>query len=124
MDGGTGASQQHPRMDGWRRLGVTMAAERGRRWRSRAAFARHAGVSRRVVDDLERGLRTNYADRTLAAVEAGLGWAPGSLMRVVQGGKPRREVDPVLAELLDMWPQLSPDARAMLVDLAGRALGR
>jgi len=103
------------------RLGREVASERGRHWRSRAAFARAAGVSERVIDDLERGVRSNYADATLAAVEAALGWAPGACLRIVQGGVVRRELDPVLVRLLDTWRVLSPDARAMLVDVAERA---
>lgn len=108
-------------MDGWQRLGARVAAERGRHWRSRAAFARAAGVSRRVLDDVEKGRRDNYSEATLAAIEAALGWAPGSAMRVVQGGKVRRDADPVLVRLLDVWVTLSPDARAMLVEIAERS---
>lgn len=108
-------------MDGWRRLGRTVASERGRHWRSRAAFSRASGVSERVIDDIETGVRSNYADATLAAIEAALGWAPGTCERIVQGGKVRREADPMLVRLLDSWRRLSPDARAMLVDIAERA---
>lgn len=81
-------------VEGWGLLAARIAAERSRRWHSRAAFAKAAGVSVRVIDDLERGLRGNYSDATLAAVEAALGWEFGSALRVVQGGRPRREVDP------------------------------
>jgi len=108
-------------MDGWARLGQEVAQERGRHWRSRSAFARAAEISRRVLDDVEKGRRTNYSDATFAAIEAALGWEPGTCLRVVQGGKVRREVDPVLVRLLDVWVTLSPDARAMLVEIAERA---
>ena len=108
-------------MDGWARLGQEVAQERGRHWRSRSAFARAAGISRLVLDDVEKGRRTNYSDATFAAIEAALGWEPGTCLRVVQGGKVRREVDPVLVRLLDVWVTLSPDARAMLVEIAERA---
>lgn len=108
-------------MDGWERLGRRVAQERGRHWRSRAAFARSAGVSTRVLDDVEKGRRDNYSEATLAAIEAALGWAPGTCLRVVQGGKVRRDVDPMLVRLLDVWTTLSPDARSLLVELAERA---
>ena len=108
-------------MDGWARLGQRVAQERGRHWRSRSAFARAAGISRRVLDDVEKGRRENYSETTLAAIEAALGWAPGTCLRVVQGGRVRRDVDPVLVRLLDVWVTLSPDARAMLVEIAERA---
>ena len=106
---------------GWRRLGGVIASERARRWRSRATFARAAGVSARVIDDLELGRRNNYAESTLAAVEVTLGWQPGTCRRVVQGGKVKREVDPDLVRLLDVWRVLSTDARVMLVEIAERA---
>lgn len=108
-------------MDGWSRLGQRVAQERGRHWRSRSAFARAAGISRRVLDDVEKGRRDNYSDATLAAIELALGWAPGTCLRVVEGGKVRRQIDPVLARLLDVWVTLSPDARAMLVEIAERS---
>jgi transcriptional regulator with XRE-family HTH domain len=101
-------------MDGWARLGRRVAQERGRHWRSRAAFARAAGISARVIDDVEKGRRSNYSEATL-------GWAPGTCLRVVQGGRVRRDVDPMLVRLLDVWTTLSPDARAMLVDIAERS---
>lgn len=104
--------------ESWGLLASRIAAERSRRWHSRAAFAKAAGVSVRVIDDLERGRRGNYSDATLAAVEATLGWEFGSALRVVQGGRPRREVDPYLAQLVEVWPSLSMDARAMLARLA------
>ena len=79
-------------------------------------------MSVRVLGDLERGRRANYLDSTLAAIEGSLGWAPGSCERIVAGGRPAREMDPMLSRLLDAWPRLSHDARAMLVELAERAL--
>lgn len=109
-------------MDGWRRLGEIVTAERSRRWKSRAAFARHAGIASRVVDDIERGRRSNYSDGTLASLEVALGWNAGSCLRVVQGGQPRRDIDPTLSRLLEVWPQLSRDSRVMLVDMAERAV--
>lgn len=108
-------------MDGWERLGQRVSQERGRHWRSRAAFARAAGISPRVLDDVEKARRSNYSDATLAAIEAALGWAPGTCLRVVQGGRVRRDVDPLMVRLLDVWTTLSPDARAMLVAIAERA---
>lgn len=78
-------------------------------------------MSERVIDDIERGIRSNYAPATLAAIEHALGWTPGACLRIVAGGIVRRELDPVLVRLLDTWRLLSPDARAMLVEIAERA---
>ena len=72
----------------------------------------------RVLADLETGARTNYLESTLAAVEACLGWSPGTCARIVEGGRVRRETDPLMVRLMDAWPLLSPDARAMLVKMA------
>lgn len=102
-------------------MGAAVKRERSRRWRSRAEFARAAGFSARTIDDLETGRRSNFSEVTLASVEAALMWEPGSCLRIVQGGKPRRAVDPSLARLLEVWPMLSPDARALLADMAERA---
>jgi hypothetical protein len=79
-------------------------------------------VSERVIRDIETGARHNYSDVTLASIEAALGWAPGAALRVVQGGRVQREVDPALARLLDAWRGMSPDARMLLVDIAERAV--
>lgn len=110
--------------DGWARLGRVILTERSRRWRTRAEFADACGVSARVLDDLETGARENYLDATLAAIEVTLGWKPGTCLRVVQGGKVRREHDPSMARLVAVWPSLSNDARAMLADLAERSVRR
>lgn len=109
---------------GWERLGDTIVTERSRRWRSRAAFAKAAGISTRVLDDLENGARTNYLDSTLAAVEATLGWSQGTCRRVVAGGSIQRDMDSDLVRLMDVWPHLSKDARALLVQMAERARRR
>lgn len=95
--------------------------DRSRQWRTREEFAHATGLSARTLDDLEAGRRDNYLDATLAAVEVTLGWQVGSCLRVVGGGKVRREMDPSLARIMAVWPTLSDDARAMLADVAERA---
>ena len=106
---------------GWARLGARIVAERSRRWRTRRDFAHATGLSPRVLYDLETGRRDRYQPATLAAVESALGWVPGSCLRVVAGVRPRRETDPTLVRLLDVWPRLSPDARLVLVLFAEAA---
>lgn len=107
--------------EGWARLGKRVAVERGRHWRSRAAFAHAAGLSPRLVGDIENGRRSNYSDATLAAIEAVLGWAPGTCLRVVQGGKVRRDIDLQTMRMLDAWSTLPSEARELLIELAERA---
>lgn len=99
---------------GWARLGRLITFERGRRWRTRGDFARATGVSVRLLADLETGERSNYQPATLAAVEAALGWAPGTCEHVVAGGRIRREADPHLQRILDAWPNLDEDAKILL----------
>lgn len=108
--------------NGWVRLGQRIAADRSRRWRTRREFAAAVGLSKRTIDKLEKGTATRYQPTTLAAVEAALGWSPGTCQRVVQGGKVRREVDEHLNRLLSAWPHLSRDSRSMLASLAEEAL--
>lgn len=105
----------------WQRLGKRVTVERGRYWRSRNAFARAAGISPRLLGDVEKGRRTNYSDATLAAIEAALGWEPGTCLRIVQGGKVRRDIDPQMMRLLDAWRTLPPEARELLVMMAEQA---
>jgi hypothetical protein len=106
--------------EGWRRLGSRILSERSRRWRTRDEFATATGLSARLLDDLETGRRDNYQDETLSAVEVALGWMPGTSRRIVQGGRVRREMDPDLVRVFDVWPRLSPDAKRMLAELAER----
>lgn len=116
-------SRRNPRRvnDGWARLGRRVTVERGRHWRSRNAFARAAGIGVRTLGDVEKGRRTNYSDATLSAIEAALGWEPGTSKRIVQGGKVRREVDPQMMRLLDAWRTLPVEARELIVMMAEQA---
>ncbi|NUP33631.1 MAG: helix-turn-helix domain-containing protein [Streptomycetaceae bacterium] len=109
--------------EGWGRLGRRVAVERGRHYRSRAAFARAAGIGARTLGDVEKGRRSNYSDATLSAIESALGWEPGTCLRIVQGGKVRRDIDPQTIRLLDAWRTLPPEARELLIVLAERANG-
>lgn len=78
-------------------------------------------LSKTVLDELENGRRGNFSPDTIAAVEAALGWEPGSAERVRKGQEPREYEDPMLTRLRVLWARLSPDARAMLVEVAERA---
>ncbi len=107
---------------GWKRLGRLIRVERSRRWPRRPDFAAAAGISERVLVDLELGLRTNFSEDTIGIIEAALGWEPGSAEAVRHGLRPRRWGDPLVTRLLVLWPRLSPDARRMIVELAERSV--
>lgn len=110
--------------EGWVRLGDVVRSERARRWPRRRDFARECGLGERVITALERHERDNFSTETIAAVEAALGWEPGSADRVRAGLRPQRLEDADLARLRSLWPRLSRDSRRMLVRLAEDALGR
>jgi DNA-binding XRE family transcriptional regulator len=110
---------------GYKRLGEFVARERGRRgYRSRAAFARAIGIGKRTIDKIETGVPVDYRPHTRAAIEGGLLLAPGSIDRILEGKRPLRLTDESLATLLELWPQLSSDSRAMLVSFAQEAAKR
>lgn len=104
------------------RLGERIITERSRRWRTREDFAKATGLSTRLLSDLETGRRSRYQPATLATVEAALGWSPGTCERLAQGGRVRREADPHLTRLLDVWPRLGVEARILLANLAEAVL--
>lgn len=94
-------------MADWERLGKMVIDRRlalGLRTRDQAAIA--TGISVRLLADLELGVRDNYEPYTLVRLEQGIGWLPGSVDAILQGGYPSllpgtvgAEIDPVEAEL-------------------------
>jgi transcriptional regulator with XRE-family HTH domain len=102
---------------GWVRVGQRIHAERARRWSTREAFADATGLSVRVLLDLENARRERYRPSTLSAVEAALGWSAGSIERAAAGGRPEREADRELQQVLDAWPMLSQRDREAVLSL-------
>jgi transcriptional regulator with XRE-family HTH domain len=77
------------RMASWERLGqfvVSRRLEMG--YRQRQALADAIGVSLRTVGDIETGRRSKFDPTTIAALENGLGWETGSVLRIIEGGEP------------------------------------
>lgn len=108
----------------WQRLGSYVRSERARlggNRRSLAAFAKAAGVSRTTLDSIEHARKDNYDPATLATLEHALGWRPGSIDRILAGGRPEYDDDPDLTAVVDAWPKLSPGSRRMLRLLATEA---
>ena len=86
----------HPqdRQGDYQRLATYVVATRTRRGWSRGDLARAAGISARVLGDVERGRprgRTGFSPETLALIEHALGWGIGSCMRILAGGDPIAE---------------------------------
>jgi transcriptional regulator with XRE-family HTH domain len=103
----------------WREVGESVRRARGARRQTQADFAHEIGLSVRLVGALESGETRSYEPATIDRVEAALGWAHGSVQRVVEGGRPVIEADPYLARVRDAWPRLPPEFRRMLAELAG-----
>ena len=91
-----------------------MLSAPGLGYRTLSDLAARTGLGVRTLSDIERGARESYSAETLAAVEAALGWAPGSVRRILDGGQPTREQDDDLAAILAVWPQLDDRARRVL----------
>src|SRR4051794_31049202 len=71
----------------WDRLSqaiIDRRAELG--YRTREALAAAAGLSSRLLGDLEHNRRQNYDRITLARVEGALEWEPGTIHKVLRGG--------------------------------------
>lgn len=98
----------------WSRLAELIRADAANLYPSLRAFARASGLSLRTIEALIAGERTHYRDRTIADVEVALEWEPGSVQRVLEGRKPLRLKDPMLARINRAWPQLSDRDRRLL----------
>lgn len=73
--------------DAWQRLGHRIRAERERRGMSRRALAELAGISSGSVQSAEKGfVPRGRWPQTLSAIERALGWSPGSMRSVLDGG--------------------------------------
>lgn len=105
-------------------FGRRVKLERARRWRTRKDFARDNDLEVRTLAAIENGERRNFTTETKAVIERALGWEIGDFDRVLNGGEPNRHYPPDLVRLMDMWAQLSAEARRMLVGMAEDALRR
>ena len=106
-------------LEGWRRAGGRVRTARTRAGYTAKQFAEVCGISERTLWALEKGERDSFSDETLNRIEAELGWEPGSLRRLVEGGQ-IRYVDE-LRRIIDLWPRLDTQTRTLLAELAERA---
>lgn len=83
-----------PTQDGWVILGKAVVARRIRMgYGTREKFAQAAGISSRLLSDIENGKRTSYDPATLVKLEEALKWEPGGVDATLAGGD--AEVAPV-----------------------------
>lgn len=102
----------------WQDLGEHVRRARIIRRETQAEFAAEVGLSVRTIGSLEAGERCQYDETTIVRIESALGWAPGSVDRVVEGRAPTVVAGPYLARILDIWPRLPRDYRRVLAYLA------
>lgn len=107
---------------GWLSLGEHVRRERAQRRQTQQEFAQAIGLSVRTLGSIEAGTGTRYDRVTRDVIEWALGWAPGSIELVIEGGQPRIEVDPTFARVRDAWPRLPVEARNLIAGLVDRAL--
>lgn len=101
-----------------KRVGRLVRAARGRsRHTTIASFAKAAGVSVTTISNLELGVRSNFKDSTLDAIDAELRWPKGELRRLLGGGRPSGFPED-LQELIDLWPYVDLKTRATLLVIA------
>ncbi|WP_236741603.1 RodZ family helix-turn-helix domain-containing protein [Mycobacteroides abscessus] len=82
--GAQGSSTEKDEAEGWRRLGAMLAeARKDLGYSSREDFAAVAGVSTRVLTDLEGAVRTNFSARIISSVESGVGWPAGTIDQII-----------------------------------------
>lgn len=107
-----------------RRQSLADHLRRGRalRRQTQAEFAEDVGVSVRTIGNLEAGVARQYDPQTVARIEYALGWAPGSVQRVLEGLAPVVEADELFAVVRHSWPRLPIEARRLLAEMAVRAL--
>ncbi|WP_458089543.1 helix-turn-helix domain-containing protein [Streptomyces malaysiensis] len=75
--------------DGWARLAVLIRSERERRDLTRQQFADLAGVSIGSIRTAESGTAPKGRwPTTFSKVEQTLGWAPGNMRAILDGGEP------------------------------------
>lgn len=107
----------------WQPIGDALRRTRDLRRQTQTDFSREVGISVRLLGQLEAGEPRQYDPTTVHRVESALGWAHGSFDRVVNGQPPIVDADPLFARIRDAWPRLPVEARRLLSELAGRALG-
>src|SRR5688572_10212326 len=84
----------------WQRLGQALKATRSKTRDARGAkltqeqAAVELGVSRSVIQNIERGIGFDKPTPTIREYARRLGWAEGSVDRVLAGGDPAHAAEP------------------------------
>ncbi|RAY14560.1 hypothetical protein DPM19_12345 [Actinomadura craniellae] len=84
--------------DPWRRLSHLLVERRvhlGSEYDDRKKFCAATGLNYKLVQDIEKVRRRNFAPPTLAKIEKGYRWRPGSIRDVLAGGEPTPDGSPI-----------------------------
>lgn len=104
--------------NGWQHAGEVIATRRrvcG--YRTQLALAKAIGVSESTIGSVEKGTRNGrHSPGLFDSIEAALGWMPGSIVRVAEGGRPKVATDPYLARVHSAWPHLQEQTKKILVE--------
>lgn len=103
--------------DHWRLLAVAVVARRNELGLRQIDIPQRGGPSLDRVQAIEAGASGNYRPSTLSALETALFWEPGSVERVLAGGRPTVAVaaDPGQGALLVTLER----GRRQAVDMSG-----
>lgn len=120
----------------WLRLADHVRAARNALEMTQSDLAAKAGIGFTTVQLLERGTPRTRLPNTISAVEAALGWAPGSARAILAGGDPDTvpslpkirvelmsgDVDR-LAAAIASYPHMAPADKARLIrEISGQAV--
>lgn len=98
----------------WARLAERVKDARDRHNQNRDQLAEAAGISARLLGDIERAVRDNYDRRSLNRLERALGWKQGSIDAILDGGEPLTDTQP--ADAATNPPDLDDAIQAVLAD--------
>jgi transcriptional regulator with XRE-family HTH domain len=82
---------------------------------SQTEFASASGLKIRTLNNIENARRPGYDHSTIALLEQGLQWQPGSVEAVLAGGEPTPAPAPAVADAPVDVDQLK-EARRVLID--------
>ncbi|MEU8613530.1 hypothetical protein AB0C29_36650 [Actinoplanes sp. NPDC048791] len=119
-----GSGREKASREQWTDLGQRVVARRVELDLSRAELAEAAGLALRTLGDIESARRFRYDRTTLAKLEKGLQWTPGSITQILHAWRdlmyPRRrgrtDADVALEHVMRS-PDLTDAQKARIVQL-------
>lgn len=101
------------RPEDWGRLGTQIRRSREEQGLSRKKLSERSGISEKSIQLTEEGRVPTRWPKSLQALEEALGWAPGSVVDVLDGGSPRS----LQRDFLAPYPSVSASSGSPTFDL-------